>query len=222
MKMRASAPASRAAQATAWPWLPALAVTTPAACSSGAQLGDLVDRAADLEGAGALEVLRLQVDGAPGQPRERLRAVDRSDARDACDPPLRGLDLFEARGGFRRQRGTPSGVFPAPLSRGRASGPGRRRGRGAARGRPRPHARGASSPGRTRRRTPRRPDSSAAAPRAAPRSRGAHGAPRSSPRARGRSRPGAASVSTIGGRHDRSRSSERIERTSFSIVFAAG
>ncbi len=35
MKMRASTPASRAAHATAWPWLPALAVTTPAACSSG-------------------------------------------------------------------------------------------------------------------------------------------------------------------------------------------
>ena len=35
MKIVASAPASRAAQATAWPWLPALAVTTPAACSSG-------------------------------------------------------------------------------------------------------------------------------------------------------------------------------------------
>ena len=35
MKMVASTPASRAAQATACPWLPALAVTTPAARSSG-------------------------------------------------------------------------------------------------------------------------------------------------------------------------------------------
>ena len=35
MKIRARAPASRAAQATACPWLPALAATTPAAISSG-------------------------------------------------------------------------------------------------------------------------------------------------------------------------------------------
>ena len=35
MKMRAVAPTSRAAHATAWPWLPALAATTPAArCSA--------------------------------------------------------------------------------------------------------------------------------------------------------------------------------------------
>ena len=72
MKMRASAPASRAAQATAWPWLPALAVTTPAARSSGLSVGDLVDRAADLEGAGPLEVLRLQVDGRARSSRENV------------------------------------------------------------------------------------------------------------------------------------------------------
>ncbi len=34
MKIRARAPTSRAAHATAWPWLPALAATTPAARSS--------------------------------------------------------------------------------------------------------------------------------------------------------------------------------------------
>ena len=50
----------------------------------------------------------------------------------------------------------------------------------------------------------------------------ARGAPRSSPRARARSRRARASVRTIGGRHARSRSSARIERTSFSIVLAAG
>jgi len=33
-KMRARIPSSRAAHATAWPWLPALAATTPAARSS--------------------------------------------------------------------------------------------------------------------------------------------------------------------------------------------
>src|SRR5688500_1756479 len=35
MKTAAAIPASRAAHATAWPWLPALAATTPAARSSG-------------------------------------------------------------------------------------------------------------------------------------------------------------------------------------------
>src|SRR5436190_2899302 len=35
MKTRAGAPSSRAAHATAWPWLPALAATTPAARASG-------------------------------------------------------------------------------------------------------------------------------------------------------------------------------------------
>src|SRR2546427_508036 len=36
MKIRAGAPSSRAAQATAWPWVPALAATTPAAPQPGA------------------------------------------------------------------------------------------------------------------------------------------------------------------------------------------
>ena len=35
MKIVAGAPASRAAHATAWPWLPALAATTPASLSCG-------------------------------------------------------------------------------------------------------------------------------------------------------------------------------------------
>jgi hypothetical protein len=35
MKTVAAIPASRAAHATAWPWLPALAAVTPAARSSG-------------------------------------------------------------------------------------------------------------------------------------------------------------------------------------------
>ena len=34
MRMRAGAPSWRAAHATAWPWFPALAATTPAARSS--------------------------------------------------------------------------------------------------------------------------------------------------------------------------------------------
>src|SRR6266540_3702451 len=42
MKIVARTPASRAAQATAWPWLPALAATTPAARSSSASVAILL------------------------------------------------------------------------------------------------------------------------------------------------------------------------------------
>src|SRR5947208_6250699 len=41
IKIRAGAPSSRAAHATAWPWLPALAATTPAASRSGSRLKSL-------------------------------------------------------------------------------------------------------------------------------------------------------------------------------------
>ena len=58
-------PSSRAAHATAWPWLPALAAITPAARSAGVERREHVDGAADLERAGALEVLRLEHDVAP-------------------------------------------------------------------------------------------------------------------------------------------------------------
>src|SRR5438876_8859024 len=40
--MRARMPNSRAAQATAWPWLPALAATTPAARSDGSSVAILL------------------------------------------------------------------------------------------------------------------------------------------------------------------------------------
>ncbi len=42
MKMVALIPSSRAAQATAWPWLPALAATTPAARSSSPSVESLL------------------------------------------------------------------------------------------------------------------------------------------------------------------------------------
>src|SRR4051795_6428301 len=42
MKIRAGAPAARAAHATAWPWLPALAATTPAARSTSAMTASLL------------------------------------------------------------------------------------------------------------------------------------------------------------------------------------
>ena len=70
-------PASRAAHATACPWLPALAATTPAARSSCDEQRDAVDGAADLEGAGALEVLGLEQHLAARAARERLGDVDR-------------------------------------------------------------------------------------------------------------------------------------------------
>ena len=94
-------PSSRAAHATAWPWLPALAAITPAARSAVVERRELVDGAADLERARALQVLGLQPDPAAGQLRERLRAVDRRDARAAGEPFPRRLDVSER--GCRRQ-----------------------------------------------------------------------------------------------------------------------
>ena len=43
MKIVAWMPSSRAAQATAWPWLPALAAITPAARSSGESVASLLN-----------------------------------------------------------------------------------------------------------------------------------------------------------------------------------
>ena len=54
---------------------------------------DLVDGAADLERAGALQVLGLERDVAPDELRERLGAVDRGDARDPVEPRPCLLDL---------------------------------------------------------------------------------------------------------------------------------
>ena len=58
---------------------------------------DAVVRAADLERPRALEVLRLEPHLAAGKPRERLRAVDRRDARDAVEARARRLDVSERR-----------------------------------------------------------------------------------------------------------------------------
>ena len=104
MKIVAAIPASRAAHATAWPWFPALAATTPALRSVVGERLDLVDGAADLEEPGPLEVLRLQVHGPAVEPRERLRAVERrhSDAL-AREVLARGLDVSECGCRLRRQ-----------------------------------------------------------------------------------------------------------------------
>ena len=97
MKIVAGIPASRAAHATAWPWLPALAATTPARRSVVAERRDRVVRAADLERARPLEVLGLEEDLAPGEPRERLRRIERRLARDAGEPLACGLDVSDRR-----------------------------------------------------------------------------------------------------------------------------
>ena len=97
MKIVAAIPASRAAHATACPWLPALAATTPAARSFGRERRDRVVGAADLERARALEVLGLEEHRATGEPRERLRRVERRLARDPREPLARRLDVGDRR-----------------------------------------------------------------------------------------------------------------------------
>ena len=98
MKIVASTPASRAAHATAWPWLPALAATTPALRSSSVSVSSLFVGAADLERAGALERLRLQVHRAADHAAEGLGRVERRHAHAlAGDPRARRLDVSECR-----------------------------------------------------------------------------------------------------------------------------
>ena len=103
MNTDAVIPSSRAANATAWPWLPALAAITPAARSASSSVASLLTAPRILNEPGALQVLRLQPDAAAGQPRERLGAVDRRDARAAAEPLARGFDVSE-RGCRRRDQ----------------------------------------------------------------------------------------------------------------------
>jgi hypothetical protein len=62
-----------------------------------AQGRDRVVRPADLEGAGALEVLRLQEHLTPREAREGLRRVEGRLARDALKTGARGLDVSDCR-----------------------------------------------------------------------------------------------------------------------------
>ena len=64
---------------------------------------DLVDGAAHLEGARALEVLGLEQHRASRHAREGLRAEDGCDPRDPVDPGARRLDVSECGRGSRRQ-----------------------------------------------------------------------------------------------------------------------
>ena len=91
MKIVAAIPASRAAHATAWPWLPALAAATLAALS-GVSVA-IVHRAAILNAPVRCRVLRLQLHGPAAEPRERLGGIDR-DARSRRSGPC-GLQVRE-------------------------------------------------------------------------------------------------------------------------------
>ena len=77
--------------------MPALAATTPARALRLAERRDGVVGPADLERARPLEVLGLQEDLAPGEPRERLGRVERRLARDACEAVARSLDVSDRR-----------------------------------------------------------------------------------------------------------------------------
>ena len=96
MNTVALTPASRAAHATAWPWLPALAATTPARRSSSDSVAILLTAPRILNEPVRWQVLGLQRDLAADALRERLRAVDRRHARDALEPRSRLLDLAKA------------------------------------------------------------------------------------------------------------------------------
>ena len=75
-------PATRAARRPHAPWLPALAVTRPGARAL-AERGHLVQRAAQLERAGALQALGLQRDRRAGELGELLAGDRRRTHRDA-------------------------------------------------------------------------------------------------------------------------------------------
>jgi hypothetical protein len=60
---------------------------------------ELVDGAADLEGAGSLQVLGLQPHLTSGEAGKRLRRIKRRDGRDICEPRPRLFDVSEC--GYR-------------------------------------------------------------------------------------------------------------------------
>ncbi len=100
MKIVARMPSALAASATPCAWLPAEAATTPRAASSGGQPRQAVGRAADLERAGALQVLELEVDGHAEQRRERC--CDSSSG--VCTMTPRGTAAASSKSGERRRR----------------------------------------------------------------------------------------------------------------------
>ena len=108
MKIVAAIPASRAAQATAWPWLPALAATTPAARSAAVSEAIVFTAPRILNEPVRWRFSAFSCTVRPGEPRERLGRVDRRDARDPGDPVARGLEVSECRCLCRLQFRTPA------------------------------------------------------------------------------------------------------------------
>ena len=192
-----------------------------------AERRDRVVRAADLERARPLEVLRLEEHRAPARPRERLRRVERRLARDPGEALACGLDVSDRR---RRAHGvgpvgsdpssnTSSKIWRTALS-GSSCAPRPARGRAAGRDHRRRRSADGRSRGSRRPRTPPPRGSSDGAPPADRRPRARHDAPRAPPTARRRSRRAAPpSGGSSAGRSGSA--SATIERTSFSIVFAA-
>ena len=226
MKIVAGTPSSRAAHATACPWLP------------GARRDDAGRALARRDSAAILltaprilnEPVRCRFSAfsarsRPASREKRLGGVDRRHARDAVDPRARRLDVSERRSRLvvadaveHRARGS-----RAPRSAGRARARATSSSSRASSGSPPTAARGGASRAPTRARTPRaarfRRRRSSSPPPASRYARCASIASQSSVDALAAA---IASVRTIGGFHARSRSSASIERTSCSIVFAAG
>ena len=95
----------------------------------------LVERAANLERARALEVLRLEHARPAGLALDRLGGVNGRHARVSADPLASGLDVSDRRSRLRRQFGTPFAGSRAPPSADRASAGARPRATVRARGR---------------------------------------------------------------------------------------
>ena len=200
MKIVAWIPSSRAAQATAWPWLPALAAITPAARSAGVSVASLLTAPRILNEPGALQVLGLQHASA-GRSRARATPSRRRASRARASPIRSRAASMSARVGA---------VFVVNVehlaedlvhgaSAGRAAGAAPGRGAARARGRPAPHSPDAGAPAPRRPRTPRPRGSARGAPRAPVGLERRPGAPRSRRQSSSMPSPRSASVSTIGG-----------------------
>ena len=179
-------PASRAAQATACPWLPGARRHDAGLALLGVSLGDRVVRAADLERAGPLEVLGLEQDGRPAS-RENVSEGVEGVSRATPASRARAASMSASVGLHR-----PSNTF-SMISRTAVSGSSSRRCTDSSRRRSSGSSATAASSrdfaGSTPPRTPRPRGSADDVPRARRRARARPDAPRASPRARRRSPP---------------------------------
>src|SRR6185436_9055323 len=187
------------------------------------QLRDRVVRAADLERARALQVLGLEQNRASRETRQGFRGVHGRHARDAVQAFLRGADVVD-RGTLAH--GARSPVTASTTAATAVTGSTSRRWTPSTSARTSSCSRIASRTSRLTRAT-----ASASTSPLRLRSRRASSSPRSSSSAlrfssasqsSGTPSPRSASVSRIAGRRSRTGSSATIDRTSWSIVFAAG